>query len=89
MSSASATILRKAMPDLFVTLSHEILREYREYERTSTTALNAYVGPRVQSYLRRLETYLRGDALFRQARDHALQWRRYVGRARAKSSPCP
>jgi N-methylhydantoinase A len=29
------------MPDLFVTLSHEILREYREYERTSTTALNA------------------------------------------------
>ena len=52
-------ILRQAMPDAFVTLSHEILREYREYERTSTTALNAYVGPRVQGYLRRLETYLR------------------------------
>ena len=53
-------ILRQALPDVFVTLSHEILREYREYERTSTTALNAYVGPRVQGYLRRLETYLRG-----------------------------
>ena len=52
-------ILRRAMPELFVTLSHEILREYREYERTSTTALNAYVGPRVQTYLRRLESYLR------------------------------
>ncbi|HXJ00644.1 MAG TPA: hydantoinase/oxoprolinase family protein [Micropepsaceae bacterium] len=52
-------MLRAAMPDLFITLSHEILREYREYERTSTTALNAYVGLRVQTYLRRLETYLR------------------------------
>jgi N-methylhydantoinase A len=56
-----ADILHAAMPDLFVTSSHEILREYREYERTSTAALNAYVGPRVQTYLRRLETYLRGE----------------------------
>jgi N-methylhydantoinase A len=56
-----AAALRTALPDLFVTSSHEILREYREYERTSTTALNAYVGPRVQTYLRRLETYLRGQ----------------------------
>ena len=42
-------LLRKALPDVFVTLSHEILREYREYERTSTTVLNAYVGPRVKN----------------------------------------
>ena len=55
-------ILRKARPDLFVTLSHEILREYREYERTSTTGLNAFVGPRVQGYLERLENHLRDDA---------------------------
>ncbi|HMI97080.1 MAG TPA: hydantoinase/oxoprolinase family protein [Micropepsaceae bacterium] len=54
-------VLRQVMPDLFVTLSHEILREYREYERTSTTALNAYVGPRVGGYLRKLETYLRSE----------------------------
>ena len=54
-------ILRQAAPDLFVTLSHEILREYREYERTSTTALNAYVGPRVQAYLRRLESHLKAE----------------------------
>jgi len=54
-------ILREAMPELFVTLSHEILREYREYERTSTTALNAFVGPRVQGYLRKLEDYLRAE----------------------------
>src|SRR5262249_7157523 len=46
-------------PALFVTLSHEILREFREYERTSTTALNAYVGPRVSSYLARFEGFAR------------------------------
>lgn len=52
-------ILRRERPDLFVTLSHEILREYREYERTSTTALNAYIGPRVKAYLSRLDNHLR------------------------------
>tara|TARA_B110000503_G_scaffold51703_1_gene83379 strand:- start:1187 stop:3241 length:2055 start_codon:yes stop_codon:yes gene_type:complete len=50
--------LRSALPGVFVTLSHEILREYREYERTSTTVLNAFVGPRVSSYLARLDNYL-------------------------------
>ena len=54
-------ILRKANPGIFVTLSHEILREFREYERTSTTVLNAYVGPRLSKYLGTLEDYLRGD----------------------------
>jgi N-methylhydantoinase A len=52
--------LRRALPGVFVTLSHEILREFREYERTSTTVLNAYVGPRVSRYLGTLEDYLRG-----------------------------
>jgi len=37
---------------------HEILREYREYERTSTTVLNAYVGRRVSRYLDDLERLL-------------------------------
>jgi len=51
-------ILGRVCPGLFVSLSHDILREYREYERTSTTALNAYVGPRVRTYLDRLEGFL-------------------------------
>jgi N-methylhydantoinase A len=55
-------ILRRAKPGLFVTLSHEIVREYREYERTSTTALNAFIGPRVQDYLTRLETHLHAES---------------------------
>jgi len=55
--AAAGEVLRRTCPDLFVTLSHEILREFREYERTSTTALNAYVGPRVNRYLERLEGF--------------------------------
>lgn len=55
--------LRARFPGLFVTLSHEILREYREYERTSTTVLNAFVGPRVGGYLGRLDGFLT-DARF-------------------------
>ncbi len=56
--AAAGRILREMYPDLFVTLSHEILREFREYERTSTTVLNAYVGPRVARYLKTLESHM-------------------------------
>ena len=55
-------ILEAADPKLFVTASHEISREYREYERTSTTVANAYVGPRVSRYLENLDSRLRADA---------------------------
>ena len=47
--------LRAALPDLPVFLSSEVLPEIREFERTSTTAVCAYVGPILESYLRRLE----------------------------------
>src|SRR2546430_9722760 len=49
---------REALPDTYLSLSHEVLREYREYERTSTTVLNAYIGPRVSHYLDGLERLL-------------------------------
>ncbi len=51
-------IVEKAFPDLFVTASHELSQEYREYERTSTTAANAYVGPRVRRYLAEMDSHL-------------------------------
>ncbi len=54
----AAAIVREAAPALFVSLSHEILREYREYERMSTTVINAYVGPKVSAYLEGLERML-------------------------------
>lgn len=50
--------LLRACPDLSVTVSHEVAREWREYERASTAVLNAYVAPRVERYLRSLESEL-------------------------------
>ena len=47
-------ILRHELPDRFVSLSIDVLPQIREYERTSTTVINAYVGPPVQEYLRSL-----------------------------------
>jgi N-methylhydantoinase A len=46
---------RLANSGLFVCLSSEILPEYREYERTSTTVVNAYVSPILEKYLAHLE----------------------------------
>ncbi len=51
-------LLREQFPQAYASLSHEILREFREYERTSTTVLNAYVGPLVNRYLVSLEKML-------------------------------
>jgi N-methylhydantoinase A len=45
-------------PGCKVSLSHQILREFREYERTSTTVLNAYIAPIVSSYVEHIETTL-------------------------------
>lgn len=53
-------ILREELPGCYVTLSHEISREYREFERTSTVVANAFVGPVVSDYLGRLADGLRG-----------------------------
>lgn len=46
-------------PQIFVSSSHEILPEFREYERTSTTVIDAYVKPTVHRYLSRLENEIR------------------------------
>jgi len=56
---ALGEIIASLYPDAYLTLSHRILREYREYERTSTTAVNAYVGPVVARYLGSLREHLR------------------------------
>lgn len=56
-------ILRRELPDCFVSTSVEILPEIREYERTSTTVINAYVGPPVRSYIRALSERLRAEGI--------------------------
>ena len=51
-------ILRAALPGVSVSLSHEVAREWREYERASSAVMNAYISPVVQRYLHSLETEL-------------------------------
>ena len=49
-----AAALRQRLPDVPVSLSCEVLPEFREYERTSTTTADAYLRPRLGAYLQRL-----------------------------------
>jgi N-methylhydantoinase A len=51
-------IARDLLPRCFVTISSDIFPQYREYERTSTTVVNAYLGPRVSTYLQRMSDTL-------------------------------
>jgi N-methylhydantoinase A len=46
-------IVERLFPDALISLSSDILPEFREYERISTTAVNAYVAPRMSAYLNR------------------------------------
>ncbi|MEO0997643.1 MAG: hydantoinase/oxoprolinase family protein [Pseudomonadota bacterium] len=51
-------ILAEALPDVSISLSHEVAREWREYERASSAVMNAYVAPVVQRYLASLQQQL-------------------------------
>jgi N-methylhydantoinase A len=55
---AAAKILTELLPDVYVTFSTDLTREWYEYERCSTVAANAYVGPQVSTYIRRLDSDL-------------------------------
>ena len=55
---AVGDILKAKLPGMYISLSHEILREYREFERTSTTVVNSYVGPRMSGYVNNLSKRL-------------------------------
>jgi len=52
--------LRERLPDIYVTCGTALTREWYEYERTSTAAANAYVGPILSEYLSSLEDWLQG-----------------------------
>ena len=53
-----AEIVREEFPEAFLSVSSEVLPQYREYERFSTVCLNAYVGPKVAGYVSRLREEL-------------------------------
>jgi N-methylhydantoinase A len=52
-------IAREELPDAMISLSHEVMPSAPEFERTSTTLVNAYVGPKIGRYLSRLDARLR------------------------------
>jgi N-methylhydantoinase A len=54
-----AAIAREEFPEAFLSVSSEVIPQYREYERFSTVGLNAYVGPKVSSYIGRFDAALR------------------------------
>ena len=60
---AVADILRRRHPGVYVTLSSAAAPFVGEYERTATTVFNAYIGPRISSYLVNLEQVLRGKGM--------------------------
>ncbi len=52
-------ILSKRHPNLFVSASHELSQEYREFERVSTVVANAYIGPKVRRYVGEIDDHIR------------------------------
>ncbi len=69
---ATAAAVRQALPGVYVSLSSEVLPQIKEYERGSTTVVNAYVGPVLSRYLTRLaerlaEAGYRGPVLVMQS----------------------
>lgn len=56
-------VLCEELPGRYVVASHQLAREYREYERTSTTAASAYVGPLISGYLGQLSSRLAGGGM--------------------------
>ncbi|MBI5115978.1 hydantoinase/oxoprolinase family protein [Candidatus Poribacteria bacterium] len=55
-----AEIIRREYPEAHVSLSHEVLPQIREFERVSTTLVNAYTSPKLKRYLESLERELKG-----------------------------
>src|ERR671920_120437 len=63
MHSENERRVREELPDVHVSLSSEVLPEFREYERSSTTAADAYLGPKLAAYLRNLDEEVEGAGM--------------------------
>jgi N-methylhydantoinase A len=61
-----AELLKKKYPKLFFTLSSEVAPYLGEYERSATTVFNAYIGPKISSYLKNLQRILHSKGLKRE-----------------------
>jgi N-methylhydantoinase A len=56
---AAKAAVERAMPGVYVSVSSEILPEFREFERASTTVVNAFIGPKMGGYLERFQERVR------------------------------
>ncbi len=56
-------LVQEEFPEAFVSISSEILKQIREYERASTVAVNAYISPSLSRYLKNLQTVLKREGL--------------------------
>jgi N-methylhydantoinase A len=54
----AAEIIREEYPDCFVTTSSTVSPQFREFERFTTAAMNAFIGPKVRTYVKELESAL-------------------------------
>jgi len=82
---AAGEIVRRALPAPTFRFPTKYLREYREFERTSTTVVNAYIGPKVGGYVRSLKASL-ANRFSRRSDDHAVERRRDDARGRHRAS---
>jgi len=57
------SILQEELPEAFLSVSHEVLPEFREYERLSTTVINGFVGPVIRDYISRMRIRLAESGL--------------------------
>ena len=59
----AAEILRKELPEVFVTTSSEVAPQFREFERFTTAAMSAFIGPKVRRYISELQNTLSHEGL--------------------------
>ncbi len=56
-------LVEKEFPDVFVTTSSEVCPQFREFERFTTTCMNAFLGPKVKSFMSNLAARLKGAGI--------------------------
>ena len=78
-------IVLEEFPEAYLSVSHEVLPLYREFERFSTVALNAYVGPKVSRYVVALRRGAARDRLHARGAADAVLRRHGDGRGGARS----
>ena len=82
----AARLLAAHLPGLPLSLSSDVLPQIKEFERSSTTVVNAYVKPLARRYLRRVSAGRARGRVRRAAADHAVERRHRLGRDRGRVS---